>query len=151
MEKTLEGDYKIVFVGHSLGGVYAAWLYTKMKDRVVGAISLATPYGGSEAAMWLNTIKPAQIYKDIVPYSQAIRGLTKHEFPEWWTIVVTTRGHSHLMYMQNDGVVTHESMTTLKGGSVVEVPYNHHEVLCADEVVDIINSAVLKHTGVAHG
>ena len=46
----LNNERQIFFICHSLGGIYALHLADKLKDQVVGAVTLSTPYGGAEIA-----------------------------------------------------------------------------------------------------
>jgi pimeloyl-ACP methyl ester carboxylesterase len=40
----------VVFVCHSLGGIYALHLAAAFPDRVLGAVTMSTPDGGAESA-----------------------------------------------------------------------------------------------------
>jgi predicted alpha/beta hydrolase family esterase len=44
----------IFFVAHSLGGIYALHLAQHFTSRVVGAVTLSTPYGGCREAVLAN-------------------------------------------------------------------------------------------------
>ena len=144
MAEQLKDASDVFFVAHSLGGLYALHLADKLGDRVAGAVTMATPYGGSEAAIALNFISPQQIYKDIHPVASPVmqgRNIDLHALHNW-TAIVTTKGHSHLMAPANDGVVTVDSMRNRRGVKFIEVESNHHEVTQSHHSVDIIKAAL---------
>jgi len=47
MKRTLANEERVFFICHSLGGIYAVHLAHALADRVVGAVTLSTPYNGS--------------------------------------------------------------------------------------------------------
>ncbi|WP_151638737.1 alpha/beta fold hydrolase [Noviherbaspirillum aerium] len=133
----------LFFVAHSLGGIHALHLANELAEKVVGGVTLSTPYGGSKAAEVVQFFLPfSKVVKDIQPLSQPI--LQGHEFTLSlpWVNVLTTEGHSPFMAAANDGVVTHESMRHREDISVVEVASNHYEVLLNYEVIEIIRNTI---------
>ena len=139
----LKGTTNIFFIAHSLGGLYALHLADQLGNRVVGAATMATPYGGSGSALALNFLSPQQIYKDIHPAAKPIaqgRKIDLRNRP--WTAIVTTLGHSHLMMSANDGVVTRDSMRDRCGAQFVEVESNHFEVIQSRHSVNVIKAAI---------
>jgi pimeloyl-ACP methyl ester carboxylesterase len=145
-EKIKEYD-EIFFIGHSLGGLYALHLAHILKDKVIGGVTMGTPYGGSKSALLLNMVCPQQLYNDISPYSKPIIDgkLIKLHPSIDWTAIVTTKGHSKLMMEPNDGVVTIESMYDRKDANFIEVNSTHHEILLSDEAADIIIDKVFQY------
>lgn len=144
MVERLKNTTDIFFVAHSLGGLYALHLADKLGDQVVGAVTMATPYGGSESALALNFFSPQQVYKDIHPAARPItqgRDIDLHGH-QHWTAIVTTRGHSQLMAAANDGIVTIDSMRNRRGVKFIEVASSHHEVIQSRRSVDIIKAAL---------
>lgn len=144
MVSRLEDEPRVFFVAHSLGGLYALHLADQLGDRAVGAVTMATPFGGSEVALALNMFCPSQIYKDIHATSSPVtqgRGIKPHGS---WTAIVTTKGHSNLMAAANDGVVTLNSMYDRKGARFVEVESTHGEVVQSRRSVEIIRAALLE-------
>jgi pimeloyl-ACP methyl ester carboxylesterase len=144
MVEQLKDASDIFFIAHSLGGLYALHLADKLGDRVIGAVTMATPYGGSASAIALNFISPQQIYKDIHPVAGPImqgRNIDLHA-PHHWTAIVTTKGHSQLMPAANDGIVTIDSMRNRRGVKFIEVEANHHEVTQSRHSVGIIKAAL---------
>lgn len=144
MVDQLAGESDIFFIAHSLGGLYALHLADKLGERVVGAVTMGTPYCGSESALALNVFWPQQLYRDIHPTANPItqgRDIKLHADCNW-TAIVTTKGHSQLMAAANDGVVTRSSMRARPGARFVEVDSTHHEVLLSRCSVEIIKAAL---------
>ena len=112
----------IVFIAHSLGGIYALHLTNCLPDKVLGAITLSTPYEGCIEAGMLQYLLPFNpVFQDIHPSSTLIATANKFEVRHPWTNVVTTCGGLPFIFEQNDGVVTHASMCHRKDISLVEV------------------------------
>lgn len=136
----------VFFIAHSLGGVYALHLAQHILDRVAGAVTLSTPYGGSREAELAKLFLPwNQLMKDIGPTGPAMRLLPDLTVPKNWTNVVTTQGASPFIASKNDGVVTFDSMTALGSKmSLVELDLNHYEVVLSPKTVNIIKSKIKK-------
>lgn len=144
MALQLHGESDLFFVAHSLGGLYALHLAGKLGERVKGAVTMGTPYGGSESALALNFFFPQQLYCDIHPTATPItqgREIKLHDACNW-TAIVTTKGHSNLMAAANDGVVTDNSMRDRRGAHFIEVESTHHESLLSRRSVEIIRAAL---------
>lgn len=131
-------DLGPVFVlAHSLGGVYAVHL-TKSID-IVGAVTLATPYGGSSLADWARYIVPGfQLFRDIGRRSQPIAEIQKIKITVPWLQIVGTRGNVPWLAEENDGVLTLESVMAMPDIEYVEFPVNHYEIVCDDDVISTI-------------
>lgn len=136
----------IFFVAHSLGGVYALHLAQAILDRVAGAVTLSTPYGGSREADMVRMFLPnSQLMRDIGPNSQPMSKLVDMIVPAYWTNVVTTQGNNSFISSANDGVVTVDSMRSLGDRMrLIELDLNHYEVVLAPKVVNIIKSQINK-------
>ena len=55
---------KIVFIGHSFGGVLAVDIANKLYEagyKSISVISIASPFGGSAAASWMRLMKPGSL------------------------------------------------------------------------------------------
>jgi len=61
-----------------------------------------------------------------------------------WTNIVTVKGQSAFMAESNDGVVTIASQKRHPDMELVEVDYNHYEVVLSDSIVDIIKERIKK-------
>lgn len=133
---------KVFILAHSLGGIYAGTLAVMFPEKVVGIVSMSTPYGGSEVASTLGLFFPSQLFSDIKPTSKPIRWLRRATIPCPLTAIVTTGGQSSIWPKLNDGVVSRESMYDRTDAEFTEVEQNHSEVLMSLEVVCIIRNAI---------
>lgn len=145
MKGRLDGEDRLFFVSHSLGGIYALYLADHYRDTTHGGVSLSTPYGGSAEADFAKYFLPFnRLMKDI----GAIRGpLYDSRYikpPRNWTQVVTTVGQSPWISDANDGVVTLKSMKFRQDFELIEVPVNHYEVVLSNHVVQIILDKIHK-------
>ena len=145
MQAQLEGVKDIAFIAHSLGGVYSLHLANAMPERVVGAVTLSTPYGGAEVAEVVKFFLPfSRLMRDIGPSSWAMKQADKIKIQHPWTNIVTVTGQSPFMAEHNDGVVTIASQKHHKDMELIEVDYNHYEVVLAEPVIKIIKERVKK-------
>jgi pimeloyl-ACP methyl ester carboxylesterase len=135
----------MAFIAHSLGGIYALHVANAMPEQVVGAVTLSTPYGGAEVADYAKFFLPfSRLMRDIGPNSWAFEQADKIKIQHPWTNVVTVKGQSPFMLAHNDGVVTVNSQRHHVDMELVEVDYNHYEVVLAEPVVKIIKERVKK-------
>jgi len=143
--KQLANVKDIAFVAHSLGGIYALHIANSIPDQVVGAVTLSTPYGGAEVADYVQYFLPfSRLMRDIGPSSWAFKQANKIKIQHPWTNVVTVKGQSPFMLAHNDGVVTIASQKHHEDMELIEVDYNHYEVVLAEPVVDIIQERIKK-------
>ena len=139
MKGKLDGEDRLFFISHSLGGIYSLYLADYYKETTHGGISLATPYGGSEEADFARYFLPFnRLMKDVGTMSHVIKDSKYITAPPNWTQVVTTVGQSPWIQEPNDGVVTLKSMRSRKDFEQIEVALNHYEVVISDQVVKII-------------
>ena len=61
-----------------------------------------------------------------------------------WTQLVSTTGRVPWMIPNNDGVVTIRSQKSRTDMEVIELPYNHYDIMCAPETVKIIKETLNK-------
>jgi pimeloyl-ACP methyl ester carboxylesterase len=135
----------MAFIAHSLGGIYALHVANAMPEQVVGAVTLSTPYGGAEVAEYAKYFLPfSRLMRDIGPNSWAFEQADRIKIQHPWTNVVTVKGQSPFMLAHNDGVVTIASQKHHEDMELVEVDYNHYEVVLAEPVVKIIKERVKK-------
>ena len=133
------------FIAHSLGGIYAIHLANAIPKQVVGAVTLSTPYGGAECADVVKYFLPfSRLMRDIGPSSWAMKQADRIKIQHPWTNVVTVKGQSAFMHEPNDGVVTIASQKHHKDMELLEVDYNHYEVVLSDHVVGIIKERTNK-------
>ena len=139
MKGKLDGEDRLFFISHSLGGIYSLYLADYYRETTHGGISLATPYGGSEEADFARYFLPFnRLMKDVGTMSHIIKDSKYITAPPNWTQVVTTVGQSPWIQEPNDGVVTLKSMRSRKDFEQIEVALNHYEVVISDQVVKII-------------
>ena len=141
----LSNVQNIFFIGHSLGGIYALHLAHKMPEQVLGAVTLSTPYGGSEVADYAKFFLPfSRLMKDIGPHSWVMQQANKIKIQHPWTNIVTVKGQSPFMLESNDGVVTIASQKHHSDMELIEIDYNHYEVVLSEKVVGLIKERMNK-------
>lgn len=139
MKKLLQDKNDMVFVCHSLGGIYALHLANTFPDQTRGAITLSTPYGGAESAEYAKYFLPFnRLLRDIGPNSWPMKHANSIEIRHPWKNVVTTRGDSPWIVQANDGVVTVASMSHRSDMELEELYINHYEVVMSPKTVDIV-------------
>jgi len=135
----------IFFVAHSLGGIYALHLANAIPEQVLGAVTISTPYGGAEVADYAQYFLPfSRLMRDIGPSSWAMRQADCIKIQHPWTNIVTLKGQSPFIIAPNDGVVTIDSMRHHADMELVEVYYNHYEVVLSDKTVRVIQERTKK-------
>jgi pimeloyl-ACP methyl ester carboxylesterase len=145
MQLTLQDHKDVVFVAHSLGGIYSLHLANLMPTVVKGAVTLSTPYGGAEVADYAQYFLPfSRLMRDIGPSSWVMKQASKIKIQHPWTNIVTVKGQSAFMHEPNDGVVTIASQKHHSDMELVEVDYNHYEVVLSDIVVGLIQERIKK-------
>jgi pimeloyl-ACP methyl ester carboxylesterase len=139
-------DYDdLFFIAHSLGGIYSLHLANSMPAAVKGAITLSTPYGGAEVADYAQYFLPfSRLMRDIGPSSWVMKQSSRIKIQHPWTNIVTVKGQSPFMHEPNDGVVTIASQKHHEDMELVEVAYNHYEVVLSDEVVGLVKERIKK-------
>jgi pimeloyl-ACP methyl ester carboxylesterase len=126
-------------IGHSMGGLYA--LHLTQYVRVVGGVSISTPFRGSSTADWAKYIVPNYpLFKDIGRKSDPIKQANEIVLDIPWTQIVSTAGSVPYHNGPNDGVVTLASMENREDMTKVRVDHTHYEVMCSDRVAEIISS-----------
>ena len=135
----IQGKGPHFVIGHSMGGLYA--LHLTHYVRVVGGVSISTPFRGSSTADWAKYIVPSYpLFKDIGRKSDPIKRANEIELEIPWTQIVSTHGNVPYHNGPNDGVVTLASMKHRTDMELVEVPHTHYEVMCSNTVADIIKN-----------
>jgi len=124
-------------IGHSLGGLYALHL-TKF-IRVVGGVSISTPFRGSSTADWAKYMVPSYpLFRDIGRRAPPVQKGHEIDLDIPWTQIVSTTGSVPYHNGPNDGVVTIASMTHRDDMEYIHVPHTHYEVVCSDTVADLV-------------
>ncbi len=134
---------KIVFIGHSLGGIYAFHLANMIPTQVTHGITLSTPYGGYRMADYARIFIPFNaLLNDIGPSSWPIKELDKLENRWNWCNIVTTSGNIPWFLGPNDGVVTIDSMKHRRDMDLIAMNCNHYDVLQNPATVEIIKDRI---------
>jgi len=145
MLERLKNEDEMFFIAHSIGGIYALHLANALEKKVIGAVTLSTPYGGSTEAGFMQLFSAFHpILRDVHPYSRPISDGNNLPILHPWTAVVTTAGHYPFTIEPNDGVVTLKSMRRRTDLKVIELPLNHYQVLRSEKTVEIISDAMKK-------
>ena len=145
MQDQLANVKDMAFVAHSLGGVYSLHIANAMPEQVKGAVTLSTPYGGAEVAEFAKFFLPfSRLMRDIGPSSWAMKQAKQIKIQHPWTNIVTIKGQSPFIIEPNDGVVTIASQKHHEDMELLEVDYNHYEVVLSDQVVGLIKERVKK-------
>lgn len=142
--KNLLVDFdNMFFICHSLGGIYALHLADHFKDQVLGAVTMSTPYGGSQAADYAKYFLPfSRLLRDIGPNSRPMKLTNRLKIHHPWCNIVTTAGDSPWMVEPNDGVVTISSMKYRSDMEFIEMSNNHYEVVISPRTVEIIKNKI---------
>jgi hypothetical protein len=141
----LKNVENIFFIAHSLGGVYSLHLANALPEQVSGAVTLSTPYGGAEVAEFAKYFLPfSRLMRDIGPSSWAMKQANKIKIQHPWTNIVTIKGQSPFIMEPNDGVVTIASQKHHACMELIEVDYNHYEVVLSEQVVKLIKQRIKK-------
>lgn len=143
MQEQLAPMNDIFFIGHSLGGIYSLHLANLLPKQTLGAVTLSTPYGGAEVADYVQYFLPfSRLMRDIGPSSWVMKQANKIKIQHPWTNVVTIKGQSPFMIEPNDGVVTITSQKHHSDMELIEVDYNHYEVVLNEKVINIIKDRI---------
>jgi pimeloyl-ACP methyl ester carboxylesterase len=135
----------IFFIAHSLGGIYSLHIANAIPDRVLGAVTISTPYGGAAVADIAKYFLPfSRLMHDIGSNSWVMKQANRIKIQHPWINIVTVRGQSPFIVEPNDGVVTIASQRHHADMELIDVNYNHYEVLQADSVVKIIRQQMSK-------
>jgi pimeloyl-ACP methyl ester carboxylesterase len=140
MKNLLDNEEKIFFIAHSLGGIYALHLTNYFPNKVLGAVTLSTPYGGAEIADVAKYFLPySRLLKDIGPNSWAMKHAKTINIHHKWTNIVTVTGNAPWVVQPNDGVVSIASQRYRADiMELVDLESNHYEVVLSDQTVKII-------------
>ncbi len=124
-------------IGHSLGGLIAVAIAQK-SPMVRRVVTMGSPFGGSQVAVFLRFFKPNSLMDDIQPFSPFLLRLRNRAIKVPVLSLVTTGGQSSLIGGRNDGIVSVASQTAISGPEFIETSANHSEVLLSYETVDAI-------------
>jgi pimeloyl-ACP methyl ester carboxylesterase len=137
-------DLDSVFVvGHSLGGLYA--LHLTQRINVVGGVSISTPFRGSSTADWAKYVVPNYpLFRDIGRKAPPVQDSFNITLDIPWIQIVSVAGSAPYHNGPNDGVVTVASMEHREDMEKVQVNHTHYEVMCSDEVAELIKTCYVE-------
>jgi pimeloyl-ACP methyl ester carboxylesterase len=143
MQETIKDVKDIFFICHSMGGIYALHLSNLLPDNVKGAVTLATPYGGSAVAEIAKWVLPYyRLIHDIVPNSKTIKECRAIKIQHPWLQVVTISGNVPWLVQPNDGIISIASMRCREDIEQIDVDLNHYEVVVSPQTVKIIKNKI---------
>lgn len=143
MKTVIEKYDNIIFVAHSLGGIYSLHLANYFPKKIIGAITISTPYGGAEVADYAKYFLPfSRLLRDIGPNSWPMKSLKDMKVQHPWTNIVTVAGKSPWMTVPNDGVVTISSMKHRSDMELIDIDINHYEVVISPKTVKILEDKI---------
>jgi len=123
-------------IGHSMGGLYA--LHLTQYVRVVGGLSISTPFRGSSTADWAKYMVPSYpLFRDVGRKSLAVKQGHDIKLDIPWTQIVTTAGGVPYHNGPNDGVCTVASMKHRSDMTHVDLHHTHYETMVSDRVAEI--------------
>lgn len=142
--RSIEDD--IYIIAHSLGGIYATHIAGMFPDKVIGAITMSTPYNGSKYAYHMRKLAPSkQLFRDIGVDDKPIVDSNKITLPEDWTNLVSIGGHSNWFPEANDGMVSYSSMMHRKDEmDIVEFNVSHVKIVVDPDVCVYITNKLKK-------
>lgn len=143
LREQMRPNDKLFYIMHSLGGIYGIYLQEEFAYNSTSAVSLATPFSGSEVAQWARWFAPQyQLFSDIVPSSSFITESRKIKISIPWKQVITTTGDVPLIAGKNDGVVTMESMMSRDDVDYYAIDRNHYEIVQSKRAVSLISDCL---------
>lgn len=143
MARVLEKYDQIFLIAHSLGGIYSLHLANLFPEKIIGAVTISTPYGGAENADYVKYFLPfSRLLRDIGPNSWPMRTVRNLKILHPWTNIVTIRGSSPWMLAPNDGVVSINSMSDRPEMDLIELEYNHYEIMLSPKTAEIIKRKI---------
>jgi pimeloyl-ACP methyl ester carboxylesterase len=130
-------------ISHSLGGIIGVALSQRCPGKVLSVSTLATPFGGSEAATRASVLLPFSTFlKNIHVMNPTLREIIQKGSKVPTMNIITTHGSNAFESRPNDGVVTIDSQREFKGTLRHEIGLNHFEVLQSPIVVKLIEGFV---------
>jgi pimeloyl-ACP methyl ester carboxylesterase len=157
LHETYEFD-RLAVVAHSLGGLIARDAICRVADRVgknlvPTFVSISAPWGGHQAAtIGVNHLSyPVPAWCDLVPESAYLASTLAKPLPQGTTHHLMFGFHSSSglgLPTDNDGVVGVESQLLpsmqASAATVFGLPFEHHDILDAEQVVKRIARLVLE-------
>lgn len=123
-------------IAHSLGGIYAIHLQNLLPEKILGVVSMSTPFRGSKMARYMNWVFPKNcLFREISPNAKPIKSTYTMPITVPWLQIVSTGGGVPWHISENDSVVTTASMMDRPDVEITTVTSCHYEILVDPEVV----------------
>ncbi|MEN9552009.1 MAG: hypothetical protein RI935_386 [Candidatus Parcubacteria bacterium] len=122
----------VILIGHSKGGLIGKYIlcHNTTKGKVIGMISIATPYSGSE----MTKVLPIAPLKELHTTSQIIKDLQLHVDVNKKIISIIPEYDNH---------VWSEEGSYLEGAKNIHVPvHGHHKIVFDREVIASVVSSI---------
>ena len=131
-----ENLHNVIFVAHSKGGLIGKYTLIHNNDeaRVIGMVSIATPYTGSAMAKLL----PIEPIKELHNDSLIIKDIARHTHVNHKIISVSPMYDNH---------VWAEKGSHLDGAKNIEVDvHGHHKIIYNQEVITVVKNSITELT-----
>lgn len=140
-QQTLDwAENPTVVIGHSMGGLVA--LNTHDHPAVESIVTIASPIDGININKFVQALIAYRtpVLNDLFHRSNFLNQTQQKVYTKPISCVVTTEGYNPAWYEKSDGVVTVKSQKNWLPASarVIELPYNHHEVMQTDQLCNIV-------------
>jgi len=133
----------IFIISHSLGGIYAIHLQNQLSDKILGVVSMSTPFHGSKMARVMTVLFPKNcLFREISPSAKPIKDTYDMTIRVPWLQIVSTAGGVPWHISENDGVVTTASMMDRSDVEIATVTSCHYEILVDPTVLSHIQHRI---------
>ena len=146
------GKEPVYLVGHSFGGLLAAWYASVYPKRVKHLVTIATPWQGTPVArifgyFWRNS----QMFQNTRPGAEVLQLLQEKTFNGGHTNIVCTAGSNPVAGLggkANDGMITVDSQGAtppkFKNSKNITIEAGHSSVLLNNSVTDLLQKIIFE-------
>lgn len=146
------GKQPVVLVGHSFGGLLAAWYASVYPRKVQHLVTIATPWEGTPVArifgyFWRNS----QMFQNTRPGAEVLQLLQEKIFNGKHTNIVCTAGSNPVAGLggkANDGMITVDSQGAtppkFKNSENITIEAGHSSVLLNNSVTDLLEKIIFE-------
>ena len=144
------GKEPIYLVGHSFGGLLAAWYASVYPNRIKHLVTIATPWQGTPVArifgyFWRNSL----MFKNTKPGAEVLALLQEKRFSGLHTNIVCTKGANPVAGLggkANDGMIDCDSQSAtppkFKSSETTFIEAGHSAVLLNNNVTDLLHKTI---------
>lgn len=146
------GQEPVYLVGHSFGGLLAAWYASVYPNNVKHIVTIATPWQGTPVArifgyFWRNS----QMFQNTRPGAEVLQLLQEKTFNGKHTNIVCTAGSNPVAGLggkANDGMITCDSQSAtppkFKNSENITIEAGHSSVLLNNTVTDTLEKIIFE-------